>query len=147
MFGRKHQWNHLDLNFLWLKFFTKNLISLVLRDVSSCLHYFSFYQFWKLWVFSQGIYFWACHIYFNVFLIIQFLYYFWVLVIFEEYLCLFLLHISNKLDFILTFSLYLLYLKNFYWSVVDLQCYTSFRCAAKWLSCNTCMFIYLSIFR
>ena len=48
MFGRKHQWNHLDLNFLWLNFFTKNLISLVLRDASSCLHYFSFYQFWKV---------------------------------------------------------------------------------------------------
>ena len=26
------------------------------------------------------------------------------------------------------------FLKNFYWSIVDLQCCVSFRCSAKWIS-------------
>ena len=42
---------------------------------------------------------------------------------------------------------YLLFIKNFYWIIVDLQCCVSFRCTAKWLSyTNTqihSLFIYL----
>ena len=44
-------------------------------------------------------------------------------------------------------DLYFLTVKNFFWNIVDLQCYISFRYTEKWLSYTyMCIYIYIYTF-
>ena len=46
-------------------------------------------------------------------------------------------HVSQLHSFLNFFFNFIFYLKKiFYWSIVDLQCCVSFRCAAKGISCT-----------